>query len=301
MRRRPRFTGRQQPVIVQPNNTEKPKSKLEQYLKYAPLGYLFLIVYSYAGLNAYYSVFGVDIINHITIQEMLINPIKESIESIQILIILLVILPTPFTLYQMWVLKTTKNSVILDSRFLFNLYVTMVATGFLVLIVYYIINLKSNVLSNTKDTDFPWVQAFIGFVIFIMFLLFIAFRNKTYNFLKLERFWPWLVLTVLLFLGLQYTRSYSRAVKILNNPLSQSVIIKKNMIPENKVYSLIGETSSILFIWSDSLKQVEAIQKKELYSITYINKSIPGDKDKTIKPNEPPMIVTQPDSVQVEN
>ncbi len=56
---------------------QKPKGRLERYLKYAPLAYLYLIVYSYVGLDTYYSEFGIKVLGYMSVQEVLVLPLEN--------------------------------------------------------------------------------------------------------------------------------------------------------------------------------------------------------------------------------
>ncbi|MCE7990717.1 MAG: hypothetical protein HEP71_02005 [Roseivirga sp.] len=157
-----------EPVLVKIVEQEK-KSGIEKYLKYTPLAYFFLILYSYVGLNAYYSVFGIDILAHMSVQELVLSPLK-SVKSV-ITASLIVLVLFSFSSLNSYFFKKHKTEgfepLVMGLRgYLFHL-----------MIAYPGLHLYVALNANGR----PWIYeivlyAFIGHVLFIVPGVYLMFR-----------------------------------------------------------------------------------------------------------------------------
>ncbi|MCE7990718.1 MAG: hypothetical protein HEP71_02010 [Roseivirga sp.] len=291
---------------------EKPKSKLEQYLKYAPLAYLYLIVYSYVGLDTYYSEFGIEILGYMSVQEMLVLPL-ENISGVLINVgvtlsyLIVMILFHYFTfellalIFRLFGKRTLKSEMLkIEERFpmkdsFFDLLITLTI----------IVSLSSS--HPVFEFGFFGIYQGVSKLIFNYFLIGIplqlvvmiwwdlnskSFNNFDQYYLNRKPAFR-LAFIICLFIYVNYLFMLNRAEDLIHKKPNQVKLEIKDQKETSKQALLLGTTNSTVFLYDTAKEESFVIPKSEIRELRYL-------KDKPEEtPGKDSVSMAKPDTRQL--
>ena len=277
MRERPHTTRLQRERrLLQPiGNLEKPKSKLEQYLKFTPLAYVSLVIYSYIGLEVYYSRFGLDILGHSNISEIIISPLDDFLFALLISVFLYAINELLF-----------KVESIANESYVTKIKVSAITTLMGLTIILMVTFLK---------VPFYWILIFSGVLGFLLFYSSRRFYQSAFfnNHIQKYSRQYFTIFGTIVFLTGNIAINYHLAESFLRNQNSKRVELQIKSTNARQHSRLIGETYSTLFLWSDSTQTARALRKSEVISVDYLPDKNIG-KTETVSEDSTSLKVLEP-------
>ncbi len=273
---------------------EKPIGKFDKYLKYAPLAYLCLIVYSYTGLNAYYSVFGVDILGHMSIQELLISPLKSV--HLVVLFCLLFITTAAGIVLETRFEKLVKHGIVANLR-------GIVYSTFIIFLLFLLLMFILTIESIEYGVE-KWQLYAIAVCLFLG-LLVAGYSKKKLTIELPKHFYLYktqfyLALIFVFLLTINYSINYIQAADQSNKRTNRIARVHFGGINSTFVSGIfLGETNSTIFILSDSLNHAKAYMKKDIRLVEYpVRQKLKMTEESQSESTVDSLSVAKPDTLQ---